>query len=188
MLFLPKCTLRGGNKRRHTSPLSWSCWWRWRGVGIVVCIRCTQQCAIWCIQWFHNLQEIIFLPIINQFAMIQLWLPIGQKMEPIMGRLFIRSSPPSSENADQNCEIMFLSPNLGKCILVGAIAFTGSFQAGVSCLTEETCLIVEIHGLHFALSCCTFLAWHCFSNLMCDVDGHKSFKTILNTKCIAKPR
>ena len=156
MLFLPKCTLRGGNKRRHTSPSSWSCWWRWRGVGIVVCIRCTQQCAIWCIQWFHNLQEIIFLPIINQFAMIQLWLPIGQKMEPIMGRLFIRSSPPSSENADQNCEIMFLSPNLGKCILVGAIAFTGSFQAGVSCLTEETCLIVEIHGLHFALSCCTF--------------------------------
>ena len=39
-----------------------------------------------------------------------------------MGRLFIRSSPPSSENADQNCEIMFLSPNLGKCILVGAIS------------------------------------------------------------------
>ena len=75
-----------------------------------------------------------------------------------MGRLFIRSSPPSSENADQNCEIMFLSPNLGKCILVGAIAFTGSFQAGVSCLTKETCLTEEIHGLHFALSCCTFLA------------------------------
>ena len=153
MLCTPKCILWGGSKRRCTSPLNWSCWWRWKGVGIVFCNRYHQQCAVWSIRWFHNLQDIIFLPILNQFLMLQLWLPKGQKTEPIMGRAFVRSSPPPAENADHNSEMLFFSANFSKCILIGAIALQCSFQAGGSCQTEEIhCCILHYHVAHFGMT------------------------------------